>query len=192
MAKESRIRLLLCLSVVGTITLVQSLPTHREARSVIGDLDLPRRVFWSNVSYDVSVPYVSLDEWDRIRADVESSVRLARRSDTQCRPTLPLEPTLPRDLSLCPWSYHTEDEDPDRFPVIIPQAYCQCSRCHFSRLINFQAIAELPGIRSTSACKEVYENRRVLRRAVPGDETSPYVPYDVPVSVACVCQKHIS
>lgn len=178
------------LAVIGIVTLVQSLPTNRDARSVFPDQDLSRRVFWSNTSQNVPVNFQSLTDRQDMLEAVKLTIRETRRREERCRPSLILGTTLPKDTSLCPWSYHTEDEDQDRFPVIIPQAYCECTRCHFSRLTNYQAIAELQGLRVTSACKEVYENRMVLRRAIPGDATSPYVPYEVPVSVACVCQKH--
>ena len=163
-------KLLFCfvVAIIGAST-VTSLPHHRGGRSTV-------------LQHGVHSGTPSQVELD----DLKLSLLARRELDSPRCPTRPAPHDIiqPRKRSLCPWEYVT-DSDINRLPEHVSHAVCKCDECNVNRLGRFP---DAPDLGTSSGCREVYQTMFVLRRETPGDQSSPFVPSRIWVSVACVCQ----
>ena len=152
--------------LIGAST-VTSLPHHRKGRSTVA----LREGVYSN-----EAPASELTELQGALSAI--------RSDLTCPLTMaPEHFRLQTDRALCPWKWEV-DTDTDRLPEVVSHAVCKCEDCELDHLGSYPDAPEL----SASGCREVYKTAFALRRETPGDHTSPFVPTQMWVSVACVCQ----
>ncbi|XP_063968496.1 interleukin-17D-like [Lytechinus pictus] len=89
------------------------------------------------------------------------------------------EPTNANQDGLCPWTY-VECFDPDRIPMSISMAQCQCSAC----LDPYTHMAD-PNLR----CQPIFHNMKVLRKTQCVDGLFRYEEETINIPVACACMR---
>lgn len=124
---------------------------------------------------NLSSLYSSLDNGTShdIFTKATNVLRSSNHMLTNCPKSIPTSGDV-NDRSLCPW-YYEINEDPMRYPAVIPEARCKCEYC-----------LEVTG----KKCENVNYNIRVLKRSSEICDADGYYQYKevyVSIRVGCTC-----
>nr|XP_054757488.1 interleukin 17-like protein [Lytechinus pictus] len=83
------------------------------------------------------------------------------------------------ERTLCPWKYKT-NSNLNRFPIDIQYAQCQCRNC---------IDPDMHSLSIMNLCRPIVSWRVVLTRGPCVNGTYQYIEENLPVPVACVCDR---
>ncbi|XP_041483820.1 interleukin-17D-like [Lytechinus variegatus] len=146
-----------------------------ESRERNGHLFYPNQDAFAVQSFNISDVDMGREETSSCPYDGLSS---AKSCPNGAEPSAS-EPTNANQDGMCPWTY-VECFDPDRIPMSISMAQCQCSAC----LDPYTHMAD-PNLR----CQPIFHNMKVLRKTQCVDGLFRYEEETVNIPVACACMR---